>query len=60
MKIPLEAVTDTELLSEVARRNLDIRENINESLVAEAYDMGKQQHIQQCISRRIRWLHISM
>ena len=40
MKIPLEAVTDKELLTEVARRRLDIRENVNEGMVNEAYEMG--------------------
>ena len=40
MKIPLEAVTDTELLTEVARRRLDIRDNVNEGMVNETYEMG--------------------
>jgi hypothetical protein len=40
MKIPLEAVTDQELLTELARRKLDIHENVNESLVNETYEMG--------------------
>jgi serine/threonine protein kinase len=41
MKIPLGEVNDEQLMAEVARRKLDLHDKITDSLVKEAYDLGR-------------------
>lgn len=41
MKIPLGEVSDEQLMAEVARRNLDLRDKITDAVVKETYDLGR-------------------
>lgn len=41
MKVPLEAVTDDELMCEVIRRKLNIHDDVDEALVLKSYELGR-------------------
>lgn len=41
MRLPLGEVSDEQLLAEVARRNLDLHDQITDALVRETYDIGE-------------------
>ena len=41
MRIPLGECSDEQLLAEVARRHLDLRDKITDAMVRETYDIGR-------------------
>jgi len=60
MKIPLGDATDEELLAEIARRKIDIRNRITDDVVKETYEYGRvlgkgaSGTVQECFHRKTR------
>jgi tRNA A-37 threonylcarbamoyl transferase component Bud32 len=60
LRVPLEAVTDDELVTEIARRKLDIHVQVDESLVTKTYQMesilghGASGKVFKCVHRQTK------